>query len=122
MSGAGADVPAEHVEGSSDAVVDLLAALAYGELTAFMRLAEDAELAPTLPYTAALGRLAVAEFSHFELLRERLVTIGADPELAMQPFVAPVDAFHSRTAVTTKSACPVSSRTRCTSSRVEGST
>src|SRR5680860_757325 len=78
MSGAGADVPAEHVEGSSDAVVDLLAALAYGELTAFMRLAEDAELAPTLPYTAALGRLAVAEFSHFELLRERLVTIGAD--------------------------------------------
>ena len=82
----------------SDAVVDLLGALAYGELTAFVRLAEDAELAPTLPYTAALGRLAVAEFNRFEQLRERLVAIGADPEAAMQPFVAPVDAFHSRTA------------------------
>ena len=98
MSGSGAAVPAEHGEGYSDAVVDLLGALAYGELTAFVRLAEDAELAPTLPYTAALGRLAVAEFSHFELLCERLVAIGADPEQAMQPFVAPVDAFHSRTA------------------------
>ena len=98
MSGSGAAVPAEHDEGYSDAVVDLLGALAYGELTAFVRLAEDAELAPTLPYTAALGRLAVAEFSHFELLCERLVAIGADPEQAMQPFVAPVDAFHSRTA------------------------
>lgn len=85
-------------DGASEAVVDLLGALAYGELTAFVRLAEDAELAPTLPYTAALGRLAVAEFSHFELLRERLLAIGADPEEAMQPFVAPVDAFHSRTA------------------------
>ena len=83
---------------SSEAVVDLLGALAYGELTALIRIAEDAELAPTLPYTAALGRLAVAEFSHFELISERLTAIGADPEQAMQPFVAPVDAFHSRTA------------------------
>ena len=30
------------------AVVDLLGALAYGELAAFERLAEDAKLAPTL--------------------------------------------------------------------------
>ena len=46
------------------AVVDLLGALAYGELTAFIRLAEDAELAPTLPETSALARLAVKEFNH----------------------------------------------------------
>ena len=31
-----------------NAVVDLLGALAYGELAAFERLAEDAKLAPTL--------------------------------------------------------------------------
>jgi hypothetical protein len=82
----------------STAVVDLLGALAYGELTAFVRLAEDAELAPTLPDKAALGRIAVVEFGHFELLVARLKEIGADPEQAMQPFVAPVDAFHERTA------------------------
>ena len=39
------------------AVVDLLAALAYAELTAFDRLAEDARLAPTLGGRAALGVL-----------------------------------------------------------------
>jgi len=80
------------------AVVDLLGALAYGELTAFIRLAEDAELAPSLPETSALARLAVNEFNHYELLNQRLVEIGADPEQAMQPFVAAVDAFHDRTA------------------------
>lgn len=83
--------------GSGSAVVDLLGALAYGELTAYLRLSQDAETAPTLPYTAALGRMAVAEFGHFEKLRERLVQMGADPEAAMAPFVAAVDAFHART-------------------------
>jgi hypothetical protein len=83
------------------AVVDLLGALAYGELTAFVRLAEDVELAPTLPYKAALGRIAVHEFGHFELLVARLKEVGADPEQAMLPFVAPVDAFHERTAPST---------------------
>jgi hypothetical protein len=80
-----------------EAVVDLLGALAYGELTAFSRLAADADLAPTLAAKAALARLATIEFGHFERLRDRLEEIGADPEEAMQPFVAPVDSFHDRT-------------------------
>jgi hypothetical protein len=80
------------------AVTDLLGALAYGELTAFSRLAGDADLAPTLTAKAALARLAATEFSHFEALRERLAQMGADPEVAMEPFVAAVDAFHDRTA------------------------
>lgn len=79
------------------AVVDLLAALAYGQLTAFSRLAADADLAPTLEAKTALARLATVEFGHFERLRDRLVEIGVDPEEAMQPFVAPVDSFHDRT-------------------------
>jgi hypothetical protein len=85
----------------STAVVDLLGALAYGELTAFMRLSDDAELAPSLPETAALGRIAVNEFGHFELLVSRLKDMGADPEQAMLPFVPPVDAFHERTKPST---------------------
>jgi tRNA-(MS[2]IO[6]A)-hydroxylase MiaE-like protein len=81
-----------------DAVVDLLGTLAYGELSAFLRLSGDAELAPTLTAKASLAGLAVTEFHHYELLRERLVRLGADPEAAMAPFVAAIDGFHERTA------------------------
>ena len=52
--------------------MDLLGALAYGELAAFERLAEDAKLAPTLADKAELASMASAEFHHFEQLRERL--------------------------------------------------
>jgi hypothetical protein len=83
------------------AVVDLLGTLAYGELSAFLRLAGDAEFAPTLTAKAALARLAVPEFQHHEQLRERLQQLGADPEAAMSPFVTPIDAFHERTAPAT---------------------
>jgi hypothetical protein len=85
-------------EAYREAVVDLLGVLAYGELTAFSRLAADADLAPTLVAKAALGRMAVAEFRHYEQLSTHLQGIGADPQAAMDPFVAPIDAFHERTA------------------------
>ncbi len=80
------------------AVVDLLGGLAYSELTAFERLTEDATGAPTLWDKAALASMAVAEFGHFERLRDRLLDLGADPFAAMEPFHAPVDAFHAHTA------------------------
>ncbi|HKG48829.1 MAG TPA: ferritin-like fold-containing protein [Actinomycetales bacterium] len=79
------------------AVVDLLGAMAYGELTAFSRLAADADLAPTVGDKAALARQAVSEFHHYQLLEERLRRLGADVGAAMQPFVAAVDDFHDRT-------------------------
>jgi hypothetical protein len=82
-------------------VIDLLGTLAYGELSAFLRLASDAELAPTLTAKAALAGLAATEFRHYEQLRDRLVELDADPEVAMRPFVAPLDAFHERTKPTT---------------------
>lgn len=78
------------------AVVDLLGALAYGELTAFSRLAADAELAPSLPDKAALGRQAVSEFHHYELLEARLRELDVDASVAMEPFVEAIDAFHDR--------------------------
>ena len=55
------------------AAVDLLGVLAYGELTAFERMAEDAKLAPTLNDKAELAALATSEFGHFQQLRDRLV-------------------------------------------------
>jgi hypothetical protein len=82
------------------AVVDLLGALAYGELTAFSRLAADAEMAPNQPAKAALARVAVAEFHHYDALVGRLAEMGADPDAAMEPFIAPIDGFHDRTKPT----------------------
>ncbi|MFI9050380.1 ferritin-like fold-containing protein [Streptomyces sp. NPDC053427] len=80
------------------AVIDLLGALAYGELSAFERLAEDAKLAPTMDDKAELAKMASAEFHHFERLRERLSQIEAEPNEAMEPFAAALDEFHRQTA------------------------
>ena len=79
-------------------VVDLVALLAAAELTGFERLAADARLAPTFTAEAALASLACSEFRHFELLRDRLVSLGVDPDPAMAPFAAALAEFHSRTS------------------------
>jgi hypothetical protein len=80
-----------------DALIDLLGALAYGELSAFDRLVEDARLAPTLQGRVALDQMAVLEFGHYRSLVDRLASLGADPQVAMAPFVAALDHFHALT-------------------------
>ena len=93
------DAASEHAGlADRDGVIDLLGLLAYAELVAFFRLSDDAALASSLDDKAALGRMAVAEFSHFERIRSELERLGADADLAMQPFTGPLDAFHVRTA------------------------
>jgi tRNA-(MS[2]IO[6]A)-hydroxylase (MiaE)-like len=79
------------------ALIDLLGALAYGELTAFDRLAEDARMAPSLSGRAALAQMAATEIGHYRLLAERLTSLGAVAEEAMAPFVAALDGFHAMT-------------------------
>ncbi len=81
-----------------EAVVDLLGAIAYGEISAFERLAEDAKLAPTLEDKVAIASMACAEFGHVALLNERLAQLGVDPFEAMAPFREPIDRFHEYTA------------------------
>jgi hypothetical protein len=78
-------------------VVDLFGVMAYGELSAFERLSSDARFSPTLQDRAALGRLAVTEFAHFEMVSAHLAELGVDVEDAMSPFQASVDSFHERT-------------------------
>src|SRR5262245_12143238 len=80
------------------AVVDLLAVIAYGEISAFERLAEDAKLAPTLEDKVALAGMASVEFGHVGRLIDRLAELGADPFEAMAPFREAVDEFHRHTA------------------------
>jgi hypothetical protein len=82
----------------TEGVIDLLGLLAYASLVAFFRLADDAALAMSLADKADLAGMAVAQFGHFDLLRQRIAELGSDPQQAMQPFVEPVDEFHARTA------------------------
>src|SRR5215207_6971144 len=79
-------------------VVDLLGVLAYGELSAFDRLAEDARTAPTLQGRAALASMAAAEIGHYRLLEQHLAGMGVDVFDAMAPFTEPIDAWHASTA------------------------
>ncbi len=80
------------------AVVDLLGAIAYGEISAFERLAQDARMAPELADKAELARMAATEYTHYRRLHDHLAALGADPMAAMAPFKQAFDAFHARTA------------------------
>ncbi|MEI5672423.1 MULTISPECIES: ferritin-like fold-containing protein [unclassified Nocardioides] len=81
-----------------EAVVDLLGVIAYGEISAFERLAEDAKLAPTLEDKVAIATMASKEFSKVASIHQRLTELGADPFAAMQPFSQAIDLFHEHTA------------------------
>jgi hypothetical protein len=84
--------------GADEGLLDLLGLLAYGSLTAFFRISDDAAMALALADKTALAELAVAQFGHFQLLSQRITELGAEPGVVMQPFVGPIDAFHARTA------------------------
>lgn len=81
-----------------DGVVDLLGVLAYGELSAFDRLAEDSRAAPTLAGRIAMATMAAAEIGHFRLLERHLHGMGVSVDDAVRPFVARFDRFHASTA------------------------
>ena len=77
-----------------DAVVDLLGAVSYGEISAFERLAEDAKMAPSLEDKVAIATMASNEFGKVAALHTRITEIGADPFAAMAPFRDAIDLFH----------------------------
>src|SRR5689334_20411436 len=79
-------------------VIELLGALAYGEISACERIVDDARMAPDLPTRVEIAMMAAAEFDHFIQLRDRLVALEVDPFAAMEPFVESFENFHRRTA------------------------
>jgi hypothetical protein len=97
-TGSAGESPALDDPDYRQAVVDLLAAIAYGEISAFERLAEDAKLAPTLEDKLAIAAMASNELGHVGLLRDRMAELGADPYAAMAPFQEALDLFHEHTA------------------------
>lgn len=98
------------VEGASDAsvppapaasdyrlgVVDLLGVVAYGEIAAFRRLAEDAAAAPTLADQVMTASMAAAQMQHFERVRDHLWSFDTDVMEAMEPFHRAFDAYQAR--------------------------
>jgi 1,2-phenylacetyl-CoA epoxidase catalytic subunit len=93
-----ADQRTGSVPALTDGVADLLGVLAYGELSAFDRLAEDARQAPTLAGRAALSEMAAAEIGHYQMLERYLADHGVRVEEAMSPFVRAFDSFHGLTS------------------------
>ncbi|WP_433591536.1 ferritin-like fold-containing protein [Nocardia sp. CA-145437] len=78
-------------------VTDLFAVLAYGEISAFYRLAEEAKLSPTLRGKVAVAKMAGNEAEHFRTLERALADRGRDVFDAMAPFVRALDAYHAST-------------------------
>ena len=79
-------------------VIELLGALAYGEISACERIVGDARMAPDLATRVEIAMMAAAEFEHFIGLRDRLQSLGVDPYAAMEPFTQTFENFHRRTA------------------------
>lgn len=86
---------------SVDAVVDLLGVLAYGELSGFDHLVDDARLAPELTSRVAMSDVAASDYANYQRLVARLGALGADPFAAMTPFVAALEGYHALTAPST---------------------
>lgn len=78
-------------------VAELFAVLAYGEISAFYRLADDARMARTLEGKVALASMAAAEMNHFEMLEAALTERGFHIYEAMDPFVRALDDYHAST-------------------------
>ena len=90
-----------HQHASPQAILDLLGVLAYGELSAFDRMAADARKAPTMTQRAALSSMAAVEMGHYQKLIDRISSLGGDPMAAMAPFVETFETFHARTEPST---------------------
>lgn len=80
-----------------EAVLDLLGLLAYGELTTFARLADDAEYAPDLAGRLTLSRMASGELAHLDRLEHYIARQGGDLETAMLSYADVLGDFEART-------------------------
>jgi hypothetical protein len=89
-------VPADH-----PGINELFSVLAYGEISAFYRLTEDAQLSPSLRGKVALAKMAASEMRHFEILESSLAERGLNVFDGMAPYVRALDAYHQSTSPST---------------------
>ncbi|HZU49686.1 MAG TPA: ferritin-like fold-containing protein [Mycobacterium sp.] len=89
-------LPADH-----PGVNKLFAVLAYGEIAAFYRLAEQAKMAPDLRGRISMASMAAAEMGHYELLRDAMERRGVEVVAAMAEFASALDNYHRLTTPST---------------------
>lgn len=77
------------------ALVQVLGAVAYGELKAHELAKEEAEKATTAEQRRRHRIVAAEELRHHKGFVSRLEAMGADPERAMRPFRVTLDRYHA---------------------------
>lgn len=77
------------------ALVQVLGAVAYGELKAHELAKADADRATTAEERRRYRTVAAEELRHYKGFVRRLEAMGADPERAMRPFRPPLDRYHA---------------------------
>jgi rubrerythrin len=80
------------------ALVQVLGAVAYGELKAYEGAKAEAEAAPDEETRRRYRKVAAEELRHHKGFVARLEAMGADPERAMRPYRAALDRYHGRPA------------------------
>lgn len=80
-----------------DGALELLGVVAYGELAAFDRLAEDARMAPDLADRVAVTAMAAIQYGHFRSAADRISELGGDAVAMMEPYRRAFDEFHALT-------------------------
>ena len=93
--------PAPGLSADHPGVVELFALLAYGEVAAFYRLADEARMAPNLKGRINMASMAAAEMGHYELLREALERRGVDAVPAMSRYASALENYHRLTTPST---------------------
>ncbi|GAB3003275.1 ferritin-like fold-containing protein [Mycobacterium bourgelatii] len=89
-------LPADH-----PGINEFFALLAYGEVSAFYRLTEEARMAPDLRGRISMASIAAAEMGHYELLRDALEKRGVDVVPAMSKYVSALENYHRLTMPST---------------------
>jgi DNA-binding ferritin-like protein (Dps family) len=76
------------------ALVQVLGAVAYGELKAYEGAKADADAAPDEASRRRFRKVAAEELRHHKGFVARLEAMGADPERAMRPYRTALDRYH----------------------------
>lgn len=77
------------------ALVQVLGAVAYGELKAYEQAQADLEAAADEESRRRFSRVAAEERRHYEGFVSRLEAMGADPDRAMRPYRVALDRYHT---------------------------
>ncbi|HZQ86479.1 MAG TPA: ferritin-like domain-containing protein [Acidimicrobiales bacterium] len=78
------------------ALVQVLGAVAYGELKAYEGAKAEAEAAGDEATRLRFRKVAAEELRHHKGFVARLEAMGADPERAMRPYRTALDTYHGR--------------------------